>query len=80
MFFRRPASPYSAMDAKLRGLDGEATYRVCFAETYDVRETRTMRGRELAALRAQIAAAPGSLLVRYRKLAKKPAVSQAREK
>ena len=78
MFFRRAASRYCAMDAKLRGLDGEATYRVSFAETYDVRETRRMTGRELATLRTEIATAPGSLLVRYRRLGKKPASSPGR--
>ena len=65
VFFRRPTSPYTALDVALRGLDPAATYEVTFKETYQVRETRRMTGAELALLRLEIAAAPGSLLVAY---------------
>lgn len=70
VFFRRAKSPYAAVDVALRGLDPEAAYEVTFRETYDVRETRTLKGRDLARLRADIGQAPGSLLVTYRRVAK----------
>ena len=70
MCFRRSASPYSACDVSLRGLDRAATYEVTFAETYDVKERRTMTGQQLAHLKAEIATTPGSLLVRYSRLGK----------
>jgi alpha-galactosidase len=68
--FRRSASPNSACEVSLRGLDPAATYEVTFAETYDVKEKRTMTGPQLGHLKAEIATVPGSLLVRYCKLGK----------
>ena len=68
MCFRRSASPYSACDVSLRGLDRTATYEVTFTETYEVKEKRFMTGQQLAQLRAEIATVPGSLLVRYARL------------
>ena len=68
--FRRSASPCSACNVSLRGLDRAATYEVTFAETYDVKEKRFMTGQQLAQLKAEIATVPGSLLVRYSKLGK----------
>jgi alpha-galactosidase len=67
MFFRRPQNAQAAFEAKLRGIDPEASYDVTFAETFDVKEKRLMKGSELAHLRVHIEHAPGSLLVRYRK-------------
>ena len=70
MFFRRPKSPYPALDAALRGLEPEATYEVTFAHDYTPGEARRLTGRDLAALRVEISTAPGSVLVRYRKVGK----------
>ena len=67
MLFRRAASPYMASKVSFRGLDPHAKYEVTFAETYHVKETRLLTGRELRQLRAEIGTAPGSLLIRYSK-------------
>jgi alpha-galactosidase len=69
LFFRRPKNEQSTLDTGLRGLDPGANYQVSFAETYDVKESRMMSGAQLARLRVEIGSAPGSLLVRYRKVA-----------
>jgi hypothetical protein len=70
LFFRRPRSPYAALDAALRGLDPAATYEVTFAEDYGGGTARKMPGKELAKLRVDIPSAPGSLLVTYAKVEK----------
>ncbi len=67
MCFRRSQSPYSTCEISFKGLDPAAKYQVTFAETYDVKETRIMTGRELVHLKAEINTAPGSLLIRYNK-------------
>ena len=67
-FFRRPKSPYAAVEASLRGLDPAATYEVTIAETYEAKEKKKMSGRDLARLRIEITSAPGSVLVTYRKM------------
>jgi alpha-galactosidase len=68
LFFRRPKCPDGGFDGGLRGLDPSAAYEVTFSEKYEVKETRHMTGAALANLRVQIGAAPGVLLVRYRKV------------
>jgi hypothetical protein len=40
---------------------------VTFAETYDVKANRVMTGAELSNLHVDIATAPGSVMIRYRK-------------
>jgi len=65
MFFRRPASPQAACDARLQAVDPDGQYEVTFAETYEVKEKRLMAGRQLASFRVEIHRVPGSLLVRY---------------
>jgi alpha-galactosidase len=67
-FFRRSKSADASLDAGLRGLDRRAKYEVTLAETYDVKATQVMTGGKLAKLRVEIGSAPGSLLVRYRKV------------
>ena len=67
MFFRRPQSPNPDIEVSLHGLDPEAEYEVTFV---DRAETRTLTGTSLAKLRVEIATAPGSALVTYRKLAR----------
>jgi alpha-galactosidase len=66
--FRRSKCPKAFADLKPQGLDPHATYNVEFRETYAVKETRTIKGAELAKLRVQISSAPGSLLIVYRKI------------
>jgi len=68
IFFRRPKSSVPTFDAALTGLDPIASYEVTFAETYDVKEKRTMTGAALGKLTVKIDSAPGVTLVRYRKI------------
>jgi alpha-galactosidase len=68
IYFRRPKSPRTVFEAALRGLDLKANYEVTFAETYHVKEKRTMTGAALGKLRVEIGSAPGVMLVRYRKI------------
>jgi alpha-galactosidase len=68
MFFRRPNSVQSSYQAKLHGIDLKSSYKVSFAETYDLNAQLVMTGSELTHLRVDISHAPGSLLVRYRKI------------
>jgi len=65
MFFRRPRSLNPVIEVGLHGLDPGAAYAVTFV---DRAETRRFTGAELAKLRVELAAAPGSALVTYRKL------------
>jgi len=69
LFFRRPKSTQSSMTASLHGLDPAAEYNVTFAESYDVTDRRTMAGAELSKLKVSLSSAPGSVLVRYRRIA-----------
>src|SRR5260370_31410601 len=68
LLFRRPQAAETGFTARLRGLDPKARYQVTFAESFDVKETRTMTGAELEKLRAEIGSAPGSLMIRYKSL------------
>lgn len=67
MFFRRAQSRYTGLEARLRGVDAQASYEVGFYETFDLKEKKTMSGADLAKLQVGISAAPGSLLVMYKK-------------
>ncbi len=68
MFFRRPHSPYASVELALHGLDPQSQYELEFRESYAVKAKRTMSGSQLAKLRVDIGAAPGSMLVTYRKI------------
>jgi alpha-galactosidase len=68
MFLRRPRCPYNGVDVRLQGLDPQSKYEVEFRETYEAKEKRTMTGAELARLRVEIASAPGSMLILYRRI------------
>ena len=57
----RSISLFGLSDIKI-----QFSYDVTFAETFDVKDTRVMKGSELGRLKVDIAHAPGSLLVRYR--------------
>jgi alpha-galactosidase len=67
MFFRRPKNGQASYEATLQGIDLKSSYKVSFAETYDVASSRVMTGGQLAHLHVDINHAPGSLLVRYQK-------------
>jgi alpha-galactosidase len=63
--FRHEESPYSALQVNLRGLKPDQTYVVHFIDEEHRSITKTMSGRQLAALELQIPARHHSLLVRY---------------
>ena len=68
VFFRRPDSPYSAIDASLHGLDPDAAYEVTVHHGYAPEEAQRMAGKDLAHLRAEIPEAPGSVLITYQRV------------
>jgi alpha-galactosidase len=68
LLFRRPKSEQSGMTVSLHGLDLGMKYDVTFAESYDVKNRRTMTGDELTKPRVDLSRAPGSVLVRYRRI------------
>ncbi len=68
MLFRRPECPETIFYMRLRGLDPHSRYQVSFAESYRISRKRIMTGAELTRLRVQISSAPGSLLLRYKKI------------
>jgi alpha-galactosidase len=64
--FRRPMATATSVTAKLQGLEAGADYEVSF-EDYGVTVVRS--GKELAAgITLKIPEAPGSLLVKYRRI------------
>ena len=66
--FRRPESPYPAVELALYGIDESAMYEVSLTqETYDHALYVEMAGSELAALTVSIPERPGSVLLRYRR-------------
>ena len=69
MFFRRHRSPFPSMSAALRRIDPDAGYEVSLTEGYAEGPRQTLSGRELTALSISIDDAPGSILLRYRRLA-----------
>ena len=67
VLFRRPQAAERGFTARLRGLEPQTRYQVTFAESFDVKETRTMTGAQLAQLHVELGSAPGSLMIRYQK-------------
>ena len=67
LLFRRPASPYPAVQVALRALEPATLYDVTFAPGYAAAETRRMSGAALSKLRVAIDASPGSMLIKYRR-------------
>ena len=65
VFFRRRLSEQSSLEATLHGLDPAARYEVTFADTYEIKNKRTMSGKQLMRLHVGISTTPGSLLIRY---------------
>ncbi|MBO4548692.1 MAG: hypothetical protein J5758_05695, partial [Abditibacteriota bacterium] len=67
--FRRDDSPILAMELSLRGIDPDRKYSVTvYGESYKPARRLTMKGRELARLKAEIPGAPASALIEYRAL------------
>ncbi|NQT88302.1 NPCBM/NEW2 domain-containing protein [bacterium] len=64
--FRRSASPYPALQARLRGLGAKQIYTATFIGDDRQPKTFTLSGAELAASELRIAKRHGSLLVRYK--------------
>ena len=64
VFFRRPQSPYTAAEIRLRGIDPKANYEITFV---DSKKQATMPGADLAKLCVEIGSARGTMLVLYRK-------------
>ncbi|MBI4604993.1 MAG: alpha-galactosidase [Planctomycetes bacterium] len=63
VFFRRLRSPYTSMEASLRGLDPAARYEATLG---DSKEARFLTGAELARLVVSIDEAPGRAVLAYR--------------
>jgi len=68
LFFRRHQSPYLALAGALCALQPGAQYEWSVAPDYTKPDPQRGTGAELAGLRIDIAEAPGSVLVRYRKV------------
>lgn len=66
LVLRRPKSPFTAMELRLRHLNPNATYQVEVRSTYEMAATKEMKGSELQHLQIQLADAPSSTLVFYR--------------
>lgn len=64
-FLRRAKCANDTFTANLRGVDPQAKYDVQISPTFDVAQTQTMTGEELAKLRVQIASSEQSVLVTY---------------
>jgi alpha-galactosidase len=63
---RRPKTPIDSFSLSPHTPDPTATYDVDFRETFDVRETRRMTGKELANIPITLANRPSSLLIHYK--------------
>ncbi len=62
--FRRPKSPYAAIDLSVRGLDPKGTYQVTYE---DEGRPAEMKGEALSRLRVAVDSAPGTVLITYRR-------------
>ncbi len=66
--FRRPESPYPAVELALYGIDESAMYEVSLTgENYDLAPYVELLGKDLASLTVSIKERPGSVLLRYRR-------------
>jgi alpha-galactosidase len=69
LFFRRHLSPFPNLQVSLRGLEETARYEVSLSAEYQEEPRRLLESAELARLTVDIAEAPGSRLLRYRRVA-----------
>ncbi|MBQ9358738.1 MAG: hypothetical protein IJT95_04275, partial [Abditibacteriota bacterium] len=63
--FRREDCPFCGVELAFRDIDEDADYTVSLYETYDLQETKTVKGSELKRFTALIREKPGSLLIEY---------------
>ncbi len=63
--FRREGSPFGSLEIRPRCLKPDADYRADIYESYDLSETRVLKGSELERFLAVIDRRPGSILVEY---------------
>jgi alpha-galactosidase len=66
--FRRHESPYAAYDCALCEIEAGASYLVTCSYGYRPEKTLTLTGAQLGRYRADIPAAPGSVVIEYRKI------------
>lgn len=71
LFYRRPNSPYGALDVSLRGLAPDRSYRITVFREFLQDVTATLTGEQLQSLRMQIPDPGQSALLRY-ELANRP--------
>ena len=64
LIFRREKSPDATKETSFKGIDPKATYEISFEDTP---EKRTVAGKEFANLTVEIASAPGSVIVYYKR-------------
>jgi len=68
LFFRRHQSPFPEMEVALRGIAPEAEYEVSQSRGYDEGPRQRLSGSALVRLSVAIPEAPGSVLLRYRRV------------
>ncbi|MHB0859154.1 MAG: glycoside hydrolase family 36 protein [Anaerolineae bacterium] len=69
IFLRRHESPFSTMEAGLRGLDPDAAYAVTLSDSFVEPEPERLRGVDLMQRAIVLPERSSSLLLRYRRLA-----------
>ena len=69
VFFRRHRSPFPAMRVELACIDRDAEYEVSLSPGYEEGPRERMDGRQLAELLVKVPEMPGSVLLRYARLA-----------
>jgi hypothetical protein len=63
---RRPGSPFTAMDLRLKHLDPDASYDVEIRTTFDKAPIKSMKGNDLAHLAIELPDTPSSELIFYK--------------
>jgi alpha-galactosidase len=67
LVLRRPKSPFTTMELGLKHLDPNSPYEVEIRSTYEKAPTKEIKGSDLARLQIQLADAPSSVIVFYRR-------------
>jgi len=68
VFFRRHGSPFPEMEVSLRQISLDARYEVSLSADYAEAPRKELSGKELGCMSVGIPDAPGSLLLRYRRV------------
>lgn len=66
--FRRTESPYASLQARLRGLREDQTYKATWTDDSNRVVTRRLSGAELAAIEIQLSKPRTSVLIRYKRI------------